>query len=116
MLESVRKFQQTNHEDGIDFRRSMIAPLKRWATATSSQKRFEPQQMSPRGWPDVLASVLLTVAVAILFHTAPRAGDFWWSDAPRHAMDGAFYKDFFHDLPLSHAKQYAINYYVQYPA
>jgi hypothetical protein len=81
------------------------------------QKRFEPQAMLvPKGWPDVLALLLLTTAVVLLFQTSPRRGDFWWSDAPRHAMDGAFYCDFLHDLPLRHAKQYAINYYVQYPA
>ena len=37
--------------------------------------------------------LLLTIAVFLLFKTSPRAGDFWWSDAPRHAMDGVFYYD-----------------------
>ena len=43
-------------------------------------------------------------------------GDFWWSDAPRHAMDGAFYYDMARALPVTHLKQWAIDYYLQYPA
>src|SRR6267378_984895 len=81
------------------------------------QKSIEPQaRLAPIGWPDALALLVLAVAVVLLFESSPRRGDFWWSDAPRHAMDGAFYRDFFHDLPLRHAKQYAMNYYVKYPA
>ena len=60
--------------------------------------------------------LLLAVAVFLLFETSPRAGDFWWSDAPRHAMDGVFYYDLFRTLPLAHLKQWAMDYYIQYPA
>ena len=60
--------------------------------------------------------LLLLVAVLLLFQSSPTAGDFWWSDAPRHALDGAFYRDLLHDLPLSRIKQYAMDYYLQYPA
>ncbi len=62
-----------------------------------------------------LASLLVLGAVGWLFATAP-IGEFWWSDAPRHALNGAFLRDFARDLPLAHAEQYAIDYYVRYPA
>jgi 4-amino-4-deoxy-L-arabinose transferase-like glycosyltransferase len=67
-------------------------------------------------WQDVVSLALLMVAVLLLFHTSPRAGDFWWSDAPRHAMDGAFYRDMARSMPLTHLKQWATDYYLQYPA
>jgi hypothetical protein len=60
--------------------------------------------------------ILLLLAVVILFKTSPTSGDFWWSDAPRHALDGAFYHDLFRDLPFTRIKQYAMDYYLQYPA
>jgi Dolichyl-phosphate-mannose-protein mannosyltransferase len=65
---------------------------------------------------DVTCLLLLAVAVFLLFETSPTQGDFWWSDAPRHAMDGVFYYDMARAMPLAHLKQWAINYYLQYPA
>jgi len=59
---------------------------------------------------------LLALATGLLFYTAPRSGDFWWSDAPRHSMDGVFYYDLFHDAPKGDFKQYAVDYYLRYPA
>ncbi len=67
-------------------------------------------------WQDLVCLTLLTVAVFLLFQTSPRAGDFWWSDAPRHAMDGVFYHDMARALPITHLKQWAMDYYLQYPA
>ena len=63
-----------------------------------------------------LAMALLAVAVFLLFLTAPRHGEFWWSDAPRHAMDGVFYHDLIRDMPIGHIRQYAMDYYLKYPA
>jgi len=60
--------------------------------------------------------LLLTIAVFLLFETSPRRGDFWWSDAPRHAMDGVFYHDMARALPVAHVKQWAMDYYIRYPA
>src|SRR5208337_2244365 len=67
-------------------------------------------------WWDLPCLGLLAVAVVLLFETSPTQGDFWWSDAPRHAMDGVFYYDMARALPVTHLKQWAINYYLQYPA
>jgi 4-amino-4-deoxy-L-arabinose transferase-like glycosyltransferase len=72
------------------------------------------QTNSPRR--DIVFLLLLGIAVLLLFQTSPRAGDFWWSDAPRHAMDGAFYRDMARSLPFTHLKQWATDYYLQYPA
>ncbi len=69
-----------------------------------------------RRWGDVLAlAVLAAVAVAI-FLTAPRYGDYWWSDTPRHALDGVFYLDLLRAMPLHDPKAWALAYYTQYPA
>lgn len=67
-------------------------------------------------WQDLASFLLLVVAVFLLFQTSPRAGDFWWSDAPRHAMDGIFYYDMARNLPITHLKRWAMDYYLQYPA
>ena len=79
------------------------------------------QQSSDSGWTnstrwDIVCLLLLTIAVFCLFETSPRSGDFWWSDAPRHAMDGVFYHDLVRALPITHLKQWAMDYYLQYPA
>lgn len=65
---------------------------------------------------DLLLLLLLTIAVFLLFKTSPRAGDFWFSDASRHAMDGVFYYDLIRAMPVTHWKQWAMDYYIQYPA
>lgn len=65
---------------------------------------------------DWFAYALLTAALGLLFLGAPVAGDFFWSDAPRHALNGVFVKDLFRDMPLSDPVGYAESYYLQYPA
>jgi len=67
-------------------------------------------------WWDLACLALLALAVFLLFKTSPTQGDFWWSDAPRHAMDGVFYYDMARALPITHLKRWAIDYYIQYPA
>jgi Dolichyl-phosphate-mannose-protein mannosyltransferase len=66
--------------------------------------------------PDLAALLILLFAIGLLFLTAPRAGNFWWPDAPRHAMDGAFIRDLIVTFPIMHLKQWAMNYYLHYPA
>ncbi len=67
-------------------------------------------------WVSVASIATLFVCVALLFATSPRNGEFWWSDAPRHAMDGVFIHDLIRDHPLRNVHQYAMDYYIQYPA
>jgi hypothetical protein len=50
-----------------------------------------------------------------MFFTSPKHGDFYWSDAPRHALNGIFLKDLIAHHPLE-IIQYAKDYYIQYPA
>ncbi len=85
----------------------------------SRSEMSERESTAPRSiiqWQDIVWLALLTLAVALLFLTSPTAGDFWWSDAPRHAMDGVFYHDLAHDVPITHPKQWAMDYYLRYPA
>ena len=51
-----------------------------------------------------LVATVFIVANAALLATAPVHGDFWWSDAPRHALNGAFVKDFIAALPWHYSK------------
>jgi 4-amino-4-deoxy-L-arabinose transferase-like glycosyltransferase len=63
----------------------------------------------------LIAALLISACVALLA-TAPVAGNFWWSDAPRHALNGAFVKDMLQTVPLHDPKGWAIEYYLRYPA
>lgn len=60
--------------------------------------------------------LLLAATVTILFLTAPQDGDFWWSDAPRHALNGVFLLDLLREMPLGDPVGFAERYYAQYPA
>ena len=63
-----------------------------------------------------LAAAIFIAANAVLLATAPVNGDFWWSDAPRHALNGAFVKDLIAAAPWHDPKTWAVDYYLQYPA
>ncbi len=62
----------------------------------------------------VVAAALL--GAVLLFVSAPRDGDFFWSDAPRHALNGIFLKDALAALPWRDPMGFAAQYYLQYPA
>ena len=66
--------------------------------------------------PDMQALVLLVACTAILFWTAPSNGEFFWSDAPRHALNGVFVKDLVAAHPFADPAGFAYAYYAQYPA
>lgn len=70
--------------------------------------------MNARG-EHVAAIFLFTIGAVCLFLTAPHHGEFWWSDSPRHALNGVFVKDLVATLPRD-PKQWAMQYYIQYPA
>ncbi len=64
-------------------------------------------------WSPALLLALVALAVA---HDLPRGEFFFYGDEMRHAMNGAFFRDFLVDLPLRHPIQYAYEYYAKYPA
>jgi 4-amino-4-deoxy-L-arabinose transferase-like glycosyltransferase len=65
---------------------------------------------------DALAALLILLFLCLLFRLAPWQGDFYWSDAPRHALNGVFVKDLLAAAPFSAPQEYALRYYAQYPA
>jgi hypothetical protein len=65
---------------------------------------------------DATAVVVLVLACHALWTTAPAAGDFAWSDAPRHALNGIFVLDAAKALPLQDPRAWAEHWYLQYPA
>ncbi|WP_428485382.1 ArnT family glycosyltransferase [Rhodopila sp.] len=62
-----------------------------------------------------MAAILLLACLALLL-TAPVDGDFWWQDAPRHALNGAFIRDLVAAHPFGDPVRWAINYYLMRPA
>jgi len=74
---------------------------------------------SAKGWLRLVCRlapyVAIVVAGGVLLATSPLGGDFAWSDAPRHALNGAFLKDLIAAMPL-HPVAWAESYYLQYPS
>ena len=62
-----------------------------------------------------IAALLFAVGTLLLFASAPHDGEFWWSDAPRHALNGVFVKDLVAAMP-AHPAAWAMQYYVRWPA
>ncbi len=60
--------------------------------------------------------LILIAGCTLLLFTAPTNGDFWWQDAPRHALNGAFVRDLLAAHPVHDPVGWAIDYYVKYPA
>lgn len=65
-----------------------------------------------------LAGVVLVflAGAVLLWISAPHNGEFWWSDSPRHALNGVFLKDAVLAFPWRDPVGYATQYYLQYPA
>jgi hypothetical protein len=100
-------------------RASHSAPLPSVPRPAPPPSEPEPLRPRPRRLDreDAVACGLLAMlAFILLFVTAPRDGDFWWSDAPRHALNGAFLLDAFKALPWEDPAGFAKSYYAQYPA
>lgn len=74
---------------------------------------------SANGWLRLVRQLAPYVAIVIaggaLLATSPLGGDFAWSDAPRHALNGAFLKDLIAAMPR-HPMVWAESYYLQYPS
>ncbi len=75
----------------------------------------EARLMSGRGWTSIAVASCLAAAL-LLYFTAPRTGDFWWSESSRNALNGVFILDLVRAHPLSDPKGWAFAYYNQYPA
>ena len=63
----------------------------------------------------VSATAGFAIMAGLLFATAPHNGEFWYSDAPRHALNGAFVKDLIAAMPRD-PEAWAADYYIRYPA
>lgn len=72
--------------------------------------------MSTSASRELLVFAVLAAAVAALFGTSPLEGGFSWSDASRHAMDGAFFYDGFRALPVDDPFDWASRFYLRHPA
>lgn len=72
-----------------------------------------------RSWPgfDHAVGAVLGVLVVIAVFSVARTGyEFFYSDAPRRALNGAFILDLVKAFPIHDPVQWAYNYYAQYPA
>lgn len=60
---------------------------------------------------------LLLLALAVVYLAAYQHGEpFYNNDETRHVMTGVYFKDLLYDLPLTNARDYTVDYYLQYPA
>src|ERR1039458_7626420 len=58
----------------------------------------------------------LMLLVGALFLGAPTGGEFYWSEAPRNALNGVFVKDLLKAMPWHNPIGFAYRHYAQYPA
>jgi hypothetical protein len=65
---------------------------------------------------DYLAVSTLLLIAGLSFYLAPKLGDFSYSDAPRHALNGVFVLDFLKAFPIRLPMEYANAYYQHFPA
>jgi hypothetical protein len=87
------------------------------STSTEQLNHTGVVEMPKLEWVSRLAiASCFSAAAILLFLASPTNLDFWWQDAPRHALNGAFVFDFFKAIPLRHPYQWAMSYYGQYPA
>ncbi|MBI1309869.1 phospholipid carrier-dependent glycosyltransferase [bacterium] len=71
-------------------------------------------QVAPGAWWWILPSLLVIVATHLAI---PQPDEpVFYGDENRHVMTGVFFRDALADQPVTHLKQYAESYYVQYPA
>ena len=56
----------------------------------------------------LLAWALVLICVVLLFMQAPHGGAFYWSDSPRHALNGVFVMDMIKAMPIDDPTGYVI--------
>ena len=64
---------------------------------------------------EVVGHLLISSIIVLVFVVNIRFSGLWHPDAPSHALNGIFYKDFIHEKGFMDALHYAERYYVQYP-
>jgi len=62
------------------------------------------------------AAAAFVVGAGLLWLSSPQHGEFWWSDSPRHALNGVFIRDLVAAFPWRDPAGFAAQYYVHYPA
>jgi len=62
------------------------------------------------------AFLALLAIILAMYISLPKDGDIYWSDASRHALNGAFVLDFLREAPVRHPVDFAYDYYRQWPA
>lgn len=65
---------------------------------------------------DFIAAALILIAVMVIGVPGISQGGLGWSDAPNHTFDGIFVYEFFRQWPLDHAREWAEQFYLRYPA
>lgn len=65
---------------------------------------------------DCLALFVLLVPSLAAIATGLNAGEFWWTDEARHAMNSVFIYDFLREGLSQSPMDYALRYFAQYPA
>jgi len=65
---------------------------------------------------DIVLILAVALVVIVVASTSPMAGDFAWSDAPRHGLNGIFLLDALRALPFEDPRAWAEAYYLKYPA
>ena len=66
--------------------------------------------------PGRLFFVLILFFLGFQYWNSISSEPFFNNDETRHLMTGVFFRDFLHDLPLSHIRNYTVDYYLKYPA
>ena len=81
-----------------------------WFAGSKAQKFRGAQFSHP------ICFVVLLAIILAMYVSLPKHGDIYWSDASRHALNGAFVFDFLRAVPFRHPVDFAYDYYRQYPA
>ena len=63
----------------------------------------------------MMVVLVLAALIGVQYGLLPTSGDIWWSDASRHALNGAFVLDAARSLPIHHAMEFAADYYRKWP-
>ncbi|MEK6644988.1 MAG: glycosyltransferase family 39 protein [Planctomycetota bacterium] len=82
-------------------------------TATEGASEDSRRRFLRRDW---LALALLALAVLVMGGPGITRGGLGWSDAPNHTLDGVFIYEFVKQWPIGHAREWAEQFYLRYPA